>query len=268
MSQNYRVVFVCLSLALAFSGCKLDNLNDPIIVPLIDKEFSLDLWQTLGANTPSNLELRMYTIENEDCLNTKILSNYNRTGRNISLTLYDILDPEVCDPGPAPATGVQSVTDASPDVYTLTIELQDVVSNGGTLTITDEAYQVVMDEENGISWLHTELRKIPENALWGYLVYTNPEEESRIASFVDEINNLGSDLPLTTGYYGYFSVTDTGEITELKDAPVTNDLATITVKYTGEAAQIDQKVSDFLGTPGNETIELVLLDSDGNEWRN
>jgi hypothetical protein len=268
MSQNYRVVFVFLFLVIAFSGCKLDNLNDPIIVPLIDKEFSFDLWQTLGENTISNLELQMYTIENEDCLNTKILSNYNRTGRNISLTLYDILDPEVCDPGSAPATGIQSVTDASPDGYTLTIELQDVVSNGGTLTITDEAYQVVMDEENGISWLHTELRRIPEDALWGYLVYTNPEEESRIASFVNEINNLGSDLPLTAGYYGYFSVTDTGDITEIKDAPATSDLATITVKYAGETAQIDEKIITFLGTPGNESIELVLLDSNGNEWRN
>jgi hypothetical protein len=262
------VVFAFLSLALAFSSCKLENLNDPIIVPLVDKEFSLDLWQTLGTNTVSNLELKMYTIENENCLNTKILSNYNRTGRNISLTLYDILDPEVCDPGPAPATGSESVTDASPDIYTLTIELQDVVSNGGTLTVTEDAYQVIMEEENGITWLHTELRKIPADALWGYLVYTNAEEESRIANFVDEISNLGSGLPLTSGYYGYFSVTNTGDLTELKDAPATNDLATIMVKYTGEAIQIDQKVSDFLETPGNEAIELVLLDSNGNEWRN
>ncbi len=268
MSRNSRVVFVFLSLALVFSSCKLENLNDPIIVPLIDKEFSLDLWQALGTNTPSNLELKMYTIENENCLNTEILSNYNRTGRNISLTLYDILDPEVCDPGPAPATGSQSVADASPDVYALTIELQDVVSNGGTLTVTDEVYQVVMEEESGISWLHTELRRIPRNALWGYLAYTNAEEESRIASFVEEINNLGSELPLVNGYYGYFSVTNTGDITELKDAPTTNEFAIIMVKYAGEISQIDQKVNDFLETPGNEAIELVLLDSNGNEWRN
>jgi len=268
MSRNCRVVFVYLYLALALSGCKLDNLNDPIIVPLVDKEFSLDLWQTLGTNTLSNLELRMYTIEDENCLNTEILSNYNRTGRNISLTIYDILDPEVCDPGPAPATGSQLVTDAGPDVYTLTIELQDVVSNAGTLTVTEDAYQVIMEQEDGIIWLHTELRRIPADALWGYLVYTNTEEESRVASFVDDISNLGSELPLTNGYYGYFSVTDTGNITELKDAPTTSELATIMVKYVGETTQIDQKVIDFLETPGNEAIELVLLDSNGNEWRN
>lgn len=268
MSRNCRVVFVFLSLVLAFPACKLENLNDPIIVPLVDKEFSLDLWQTLGTTTLSSLELKMYTIEDENCLNTEILSNYNRTGRNISLTLYDILDPEVCDPGPAPATGSQSVTDASPDVYTLTIELQDVVSNGGTLTVTEDAYQVIMEEENGITWLHTELRKIPADALWGYLVYNNAEEESRVASFVDDINNLGSELSLTNGYYGYFSVTNTGDIIELKDAPATSELASIMVKYTGETTQIDQKVIDFLATPGNEAIELVLLDSNGNEWRN
>lgn len=268
MSWNCRVVFVFLSLVLAFSACKLENLNDPIIVPLVDKEFSLDLWQTLGTNTLSNLELKMYTIEEENCLNTVILSNYNRTGRNISLTLYDILDPEVCDPGPAPAQGTQLVTDASPDVYTLTIELQDVVSNAGTLTVTDDAYQVVMEEENGITWLHTKLQRIPTNALWGYLVYTNAEEENRVSGFIEEINNLGSELNLANGYYGYFSVADTGAITELRDAPATNELATILVEYSGEINQIDQKVSDFLETPGNETIELVLLDGNGNEWRN
>ena len=100
------------------------------------------------------------------------------------------------------------------------------------------------------------------------MVYTNTEEESRVASFVDDISNLGSELPLTNGYYGYFSVTDTGNITELKDAPTTSELATIMVKYVGETTQIDQKVIDFLETPGNEAIELVLLDSNGNEWRN
>ena len=178
MCRNCRVIIVFLSLVLTFSACKLENLNDPIIVPLVDKEFSLDLWQVLGVNSPSNLELKIYTIEEEDCLNTMILSNYNRTGRNISLTLYDILDPEVCDPGPAPAQGTQLVADATPDVYTLTIELQDVVSNTGTLTVTDEAYQVVMEEENGTTWLHTKLQRIPRNALWGYLAYTNAEEES------------------------------------------------------------------------------------------
>ncbi|MGH1437708.1 MAG: hypothetical protein ACRBG0_24945 [Lewinella sp.] len=268
MYRNHCAVFVFLSLALTFSGCKLENLNDPIIVPLVDKEFSLDLGQVLGVTTLSNLELEMYTIEEEDCLNTKILSNYNRTGRNISLTLYDILDPEVCDPGPAPATGSQLVTDASPDVYTLTIELQDVVSNAGTLTVTEDMYKVVMEEENGISWLHTELRKIPEDVLWGYLVYNNTEEENQISTLVSEINDLGSEPNLTNGYYGYFSVINSGDITELKDAPITNNLMTILVKYTGETTEIDQKISEFLATPGNEAIELVLLDSEGNEWRN
>lgn len=268
MYRNHCVGFVFLFLALAFSGCKLESLNDPIIVPLVDKEFSLDLGQVLGVTTLSNLKLEMYTIEEEDCLDTKILSNYNRTGRNISLTLYDILDPEVCDPGPAPARGTQLVTDASPDVYTLTIELQDVVSNAGTLTVTEDMYQVVMEEENGISWLHTELRKIPEDVLWGYLVYNNTEEENQIATLVSEINDLGSDPNLTDGYYGYFSVANSGNITALKDAPTTNNLMTVFVKYTGETTEIDQKISEFLATPGNEAIQLVLLDSEGNEWRN
>lgn len=268
MSQNRRVVFALFTLALAFSGCKLENLNDPIIVPLVDKEFSLDLWQILGGNTVSNLELQMYTIEDENCLNTKILSNYNRTGRNISLTLYDILDPEVCDPGPAPASGAQLVTDANPDVYTLTIELQDVVSNAGTLTVTEEGYEVVMQEENGITWLHTELKRIPRNAFWGYLVHNNAEEASRIAELVEALNSLGTALDLSKGYYGYFSISNIGDITEFKDAPTTNNLVTVMMNYTGESTQIDQLINDFLETPGNEAIQLVLLDSNGNEWRN
>ena len=198
----------------------------------------------------------------------KILSNYNRTGRNISLTLYDIVDPEVCDPGPAPASGIQSVTDANPDVYTLTIELQDVVSNAGTLTVTEDAYEVVMLEENGITWLHTALKRIPRNALWGYLVPNNAEEANRIADLVEEINSLGTALHLSKGYYGYFSITSTGDITELKDAPTTNNLVTVMMNYTGESTQIDQVINDFLETPGNEAIQLVLLDGNGNEWRN
>lgn len=268
MFHKYRVVLALFSLFCFFSACKVESLGDPIIVPFVDQEFNLDLWQTLGGSTPSNLEIQMFTIEEEDCLNTQILSDYDRVGRELSLTLYDILDPEVCDPGPAPAMGVQLITDATPDVYGLKVELQDAVSNQGTLTVTEDAYLIEMEEENGINWLHYELHRIPENALWGYLTYTNAAEENRVTVFLEEINELSSELPLDEGYYGYFSITNSGNGLAVKDAPGTGQAHSFLVKYTGETNVIDQKVSDFLATTGNEEITLMLLDSEGNEWQN
>jgi hypothetical protein len=268
MLQYYRVVSALLGLVLCLTSCNVETIDDPIIVPLIEQEFQLDLWQTLGRSTPSNLEIQMSTIEEEDCLNALILSTYVRTGSELNITIYDILEPEVCDPGSAPARGEQEIVDATPGTYNIKIEIQDIVSNLGFLTVSEEAYTIDMLEETGITWLNKTLYRIPNDALWGYVAYTNTAEENRVTTLIEELRALGTPLTLAEGYYGYFTISNSGNSIKIQDAPNADSAKSLLLNYTAGRELINQKVSDFLSTSGNENIVLKLLDSAGNEWSN
>ena len=266
MSKPHCLAFFLL-LVLGVSSCKVESLDDPIIVPVIDQEFAFEMWQNLDSGEEFPLEIRMYTLEDYECLNTAILSNFARTGRTLEFTLFDILDPEVCDPGLGPATGVQVLSDIEQDLYRLKIELQDIVSNEGWLTVNDDSYVISMDNENGISWHHYEMRRIPKDALWGYVTYTESTNQQAAENFVEELSNISNESNLFDGYYGHFSLSDTGTKLALHTATVGAEALSFVFSYEGNHGLIDQRVEAFLSEaePG---VKIQLWDGEGNEWGN
>lgn len=266
MSNSCRLV-VLLLLVMGVSSCKVESLDDPIIVPVVDQEFALELWQNLESSRMSPLEVRMYTLEDYECLNTVILSNYLRVGRNLELTLFDILDPEVCDPGLAPAVGLEELDNIDEDLYRLDIELQDVVSNLGWLTVTEDAYVIEMETENGISWLQNELRRIPENALWGFVTHTDLSSRQQAEALISDLFDLSSASDLEDGYYGYYLLSDNGTKVEVPSMSTQTQAETFLFKYEGALTEIDQRVEDFLAN-APEGVELHFWDGKGNQWKN
>ncbi|PSR11523.1 MAG: hypothetical protein DA408_20850 [Bacteroidetes bacterium] len=264
MSQTTRFLLLLIGVSLLGGSCKVDSIGDPIIVPLIDQEFVLDLWENLQATTTSPLEIKMATITNENCLNAGILSTYERNNRNLKLTLFEILDPEVCDPGQAPAVGQEAIYDVNSGIYQLDVELQGVVVNPGTLTITSSSYKVEMQEENGTRWLHYELYRVPNAALWGYVTYSNAFQEQQCTDFINDIAAVSDPIQLPDGYYGHFTVADGGELTVNK-MPNQPGIRPFIYSYWGPKATIDNLVADFEAT-ATTGMELVLLDQQGNEW--
>ena len=265
MSQTTRFLFLLLGLSLLGGSCKVDSIGDPIIVPLIDQEFVLDLWENLQATTISPLEIRMATIAEENCLNAGILRAYERNNRALKLTLYQILDPEVCDPGQAPAKGKEAIYDVNSGVYQLDVELQGVVINPGTLTITSSSYKVEMQEENGTSWLHYELYRVPNAALWGYVTYSNAFQEQQTTDFFNNLAAMSEPIQLAEGYYGHFTVASgSGQLT-VHEMPTQPGVRPFIYSYWGPKAPLDDLVANFEAT-ATAGMELVLLDQHGNEW--
>ena len=266
MSQRYYLALLFL-VAVGSWSCRVESLDDPIIIPLVDQEFSFQMWQNLSSDNPFPLEIRMYTIEDYGCLNTTILTSFSRSGRNLEFTLFDILDPEVCDEGLAPATATESLYDIQQDLYRLKIELQDVVSNEGWLTVDDNSYVISMDEESGISWDHYEMQRIPENALWGYISYPDATAQLQAEAFITELEAISATSMLEDGYYGHFSLTDSGTKLEVNTTTVPAQTVMFVLEHDGPRLEIDQQVEAFL-TETNPEVKLHIWNGKGNEWEN
>ncbi len=258
------ILLVCISVYT--SACKLNSLNDPIIISLVDKEFALELWQNLQSPTNS-LEIRFETIDDENCLNSSILSSYRNHSDNLSLTIFEILQPENCDPGTAPAKGVESIHSITEYInYPLQIELQEVVNNTGSLTMTNTYYEVDMSDSNGINWKRTKLFRIPQDALWGYITYNGEEQLLTANDFIQTLQNEATTIPFNRGigYYGHFELSSTNEIT-VKEAPEGEDSKVFLQSYNGSIENLEGLISTFRDT-APEGMELHVFDGKGKIW--
>ncbi|MEL7220227.1 MAG: hypothetical protein AAGJ93_02845 [Bacteroidota bacterium] len=250
---------------LYFTGCNIDSIDEPIIIPFVEQEFIFDLWENLSTTTGSALEIRMYTIEEGECLNTSILSSYTRDELELQLTLFEILYPENCDPGTAPAVGQEAINDIGFGLYDLKVDLQGLVTYKGQLNSTSLSYTVNMEEENSIQWSHDELLKVPNGALWGYLTYTEDEGLSKAEAFLTNLEEISDVSNANDGYYGHFELSEDGDILKINGMPEEGNQLPFIYRYQGEKMTIDQMVSELReNSPAG--LELVLRDQKGNEY--
>ena len=264
MFLKNRVFLLLIWISACLSSCKVDSLNDPIVIPAIDTDFSLNLLENL--HHPNNpLEIHFETILNENCLNTSVLSSYKKEADHLVLTIFDILEPENCDHGIAPAKGLESIYSITPNNnYTLQIELKDIVSNTGSLAVTDTYYKVEMNEEHGISWEHTKLFKIPQGALWGYITYTSDEQLPVVTDFITTLEGGTTAFNQSDGYYGHFSI-DNGDIISIKGIPLDANTEIFIQIYSDSQEAMNNLVENFrAGAP--DGVKLHLYDGKGNEW--
>ncbi len=205
MRRTLIFCLLALPFSLSFSGCKLDELSETIVVPEVEDEFYVDLWQTLGEEE-AGLVLRMRTIAEEDCLNYEIGYQYSRNGNRVRISIEKILPPADCEEGQAPARAEVPLADLSPGFHDFDIALRNTVNNDGQLVISSDQYRLSFDDAAGIILLHSELRRVPPTALWGYVHFPQAAGASAAEAFLTELASIVPESELTDGYYGHFTV--------------------------------------------------------------
>lgn len=263
MSQKLGVISLAL-LLMGLGSCKIENLDEPIIIPLVDQEFTLDLWENLSP-AGSSWEIRLETVADEPCENSTILTDYQKIGNTVNLTIFDILAPENCNPVSEPATGSEELFEVVEGDYDLEIELQDIVTNNGRLTITDEFLQVTMDTEDGVGWLHTELRRVPGGALWGYVTYDGSDQREQADAFIASVQDISSSLSVVNGYYGYFTVSNSGSSVTVSNRPEGVSARSFLFEYFDDTLDITQLVEEFR-TNAPEGMTLEIFNYKGKIW--
>lgn len=197
-----------LALALCLSGCAQRSEEDPIVVAEIEKEFSLNMRESLGA--PSReLLLDITTIKSLDCSNYTIQSAWRRQNNEVLLSLLRIAAPLACDGVASKIT--QEVKTGLLDLgnFKLAIDLRGALINRGILSNLSDRYRLRLDTEHGLIIQFKELMKIPPSALWGYVSY-NPEHEEDALRFAQDLYALSQAANYQYGYYGYYTIGDKG----------------------------------------------------------
>lgn len=119
-------------------------------------------------------------------------------------------------------------------------------SGAGQFSITDEQVLFDFPVTDGISIRHDTLNRIPFGTIWGYVGYQSISHASIATSFISNMNAIGAENAVfEPGYYGYFSVSDSGNIIQ----PIDDGFEyykEFFKTYTGEANAMDEHVNYYM----------------------
>lgn len=241
----YLVLGICLTCSM--SSCTFNNVDDPKVVVNIDDEFSLQLWEVLGADT-RRLLLRASTFSQEDCLNYEILYQLSQNSNGIRISIDDIVAPSNCQEGTAAPTVEIDLGQVENGGYGLEINLQySTIVNTGQLIVNDDEYRVQMTSTDGIYIAEQQLLRIPKGTIWGYIAADSSDLERVTAAFEQELEVYSRAKQFSAGSYGYFEI---DEAAELRMAIESDFDATTTfiVDYTAGTSELENLVEQFRAT--------------------
>ena len=236
-------VWILAGMMFLISSCNPDE-TDPGIVVDVPLTFEVDLFETLDT-LQNKLQFLAYTIEiQENCINDTIDFTLERREGKISVSLNDIQPAADCIEGEGPATATVPIGFLIPGQYDVEINLRNTVVNTGTLLVDEEYFYLNMYTIDGIKLLHQQLYRIPEDAVWGYLGYSDPGLETAAQAFISEMSDFVSPFDYPVGYYGHFRLNSAGNI-ELISTPATPLYNEIVYLLEDEREQLESLIETY-----------------------
>lgn len=208
--------YFLFSLLFLAGACRNDN-TDPDLNVNISDEFEILMKETLSTQSRT-FNLQVQTLDNLDCMNYTIAHSLNQNNGTIQFSINNIVDPVDCIVGNAPAKTTINLETMANGVYNIEINLREnEIVNKGQLIIDEYQFILSTESDYGISFPYTTLRRVPENAVWGYLEF---DDLSNYENVLENFHLLLS-LMTTTAYplngeYGYFRISN-NEITTVYD---------------------------------------------------
>ena len=256
--NKINLIFYCLVVAICFSNCSKDP-NDEELIINIDDEFIIDLREQ-NTDGQLNLHLLLETIAETNCTNSLIEYDYSFDKNTITIDILNIIEPQACDPGIAPAKASILLEDFQKDRdYSISINLSGQVFNDGIIRHSEQMYSLEMNNDDGIVLSNDKLYEIPTGTFWGYVAYEG-EIEAEADMFFSELTSLTNTINYKDGYYGYFNVYNSSEI-ELDIQTLFPLSKPIIFNYTSDRAML----IDLLNSYRNDEllindIEIKLFD--------
>jgi len=256
MKQN--LLFVLSLLLLAGVSCSKEKPDTQFNV---NTDFMIDMKEDL-SETGGTLLFKAETINDQDCLNAGIDFSFSRGTSIITLSFLDLLLPEDCTPGSAPATADINTGDLAIINYQFKIDLRGEVTSEGVLNVLSDRYIVSFAEASGFEFPEKVLLRIPRHTIWGYV--NHGEEEEEIATnFISDLSESASPARLEEGYYGWFKgAGDT--VTEMDNLPTERFNSLFVFEYEGTDETLENLLDNFRSE--NENIDLALFNWEGKSF--
>jgi hypothetical protein len=247
-----------------FVSCSQDPLGpDPLVD--VPNTFNIRLIEQLDS-TGKAFSLEVTTIEFQDCMEKSVDFNLSQSYNAVLVSLNDIITPDECPDGSAPARSTVLLKDLEIRTYTIDINLKNTVKNTGTLTVLPDQFILEMETEDGFQVLNPELWRIPERTIWGSFSYATEDMAVVVQNFLADLESLCEENTFPEGDYGHFYVVNSESILIPDQAPAglsfrRNFLFTCDPVSVGLPALMESYRTEY-----GVDIHINCLDDQGRTW--
>lgn len=265
MRRYFTLKYLIYLLALlVLAGCDFSSLKDPVVITEVEDEFYVDLWETLAPTFEErNLMIKIESIKTEKCLNYRIDYQLYKDGNRLRIALNNIIKPLDCVPG---ETTVKTDVDMGylpSSFYSFNLDLKNTVFNDGQLIVRSDSYTLDMYSKNGFSLKRTELLRVPEGAIWGYVTFQQATDETLADQWLDDLKKIGQNpVNYRSGYYGYFTINNLDRKIIINEQPTNNNLKTFLYHYADDESKLKNLLNRYRQDYGNRLI-IKLYNSKG-----
>ena len=204
-----------LLLALAVftvTACHKPDTDGPEIIVTFPPEFTVDLFERRDEATGAPVfGLWVESMAEFDCANYGIEYISTVSGSAIAVQLQEVRKPDTCLGQPGPARAFLPIGLPASGAYDFTFTLGSAIVNKGTLMVTDGHYELSMPNTQGVDFQNRVLESIPDHYVWGFALAPAEPDLPVADQFIAGLKPLTSEPDLPPGYYGYFTVSGTGQ---------------------------------------------------------
>lgn len=211
------VVHICrwlllLSLAVfAGTACHAPE-EDPEIIVTFPPEFTVDLFEERDADTGAAVfGLWVESMATFDCSNYRITATTTVAAGVIEIQLQEVSEPDTCLGLPGTARVFLPLGPLANGVYQFRFTLGSAIKNEGTLTVADGHYALSLPDAQGVDFQNRVLESIPAHYVWGFALAPKESDLPIADQFVSDLKPLTAEPGLAPGFYGYFTVSGTGQ---------------------------------------------------------
>ena len=220
-----------------------------------DVQFSMAEYFEPGHRT---LSFKFLTQKDFPCINYRIKSDYRMEGETLVISLSEVQGADVCLEAIAPATSFLDVGELAIGEYSVVIEVGEALTNTGTLTVSAESFDLVMNQEQGLFIETPRLLRIPSGMVWGTVYASEPNVVGGATQDVlNRLQGLGATAPLLPeGDYGYFSV-DASSTVINSSVSADRTESMFLLDYEGKSADLVRLIEEIADTyEGHVAVSL------------
>ncbi|MFO7445647.1 MAG: hypothetical protein R6W90_04735 [Ignavibacteriaceae bacterium] len=252
-----QILLLPLFMLLILSGCTTDpdtqelRMNSKVLVTLKENISKEGRKFILDCKTDSIYE----------CSNFGISFQQQRNGNVIDVNFTHIVTPQTCAASLGPATAIVDLGFLLTGTYTLQVLVNESVLQT-SMEITPEYYKLNDTSRTWVEVLNPELRRIPENAIWGHVGFSSDSFAVRqVQPFFDSLEILGAqELELIPGDYTYFQIDSSGTMNQ-PDNPGTENAIPFVYIYNNDIPDIRELVKRY---GKSSPLSVALFTSKGD----
>lgn len=204
-------LFTALSISILILEIGCSDAVTEVNYDRIDTRLELTLKEELLADSRS-LSLDCATERIYPCINYGIDYSMTKSGNKITIRFNQIIMPDICLTALGPAYSNIKLGNLSNGQYILNLMVNGITQTT-ILKVNDSTFKIEYKPRFDFIFKKTELKRIPQNVIWGSVGYISDTLTTSVNSFLDSLTNIGAnEIYLSPGDYGYFQIDSFGEI--------------------------------------------------------